>query len=96
MGKPVVATKVGGVPEVVRDGETGILVQAGNADQLARGFQFFKKWRFEEAIRRCRQGVVTKQFNLRDKARELLDVCLVKNIAIPVIYYSSVIVIFSV
>jgi glycosyltransferase involved in cell wall biosynthesis len=35
-GKPVVATKVGGVPEIVRDNETGLLVPAANADSLAR------------------------------------------------------------
>lgn len=35
MGIPTVATAVGGTPECVRDGETGILVQAGDADQLA-------------------------------------------------------------
>lgn len=29
-GKPVVATRVGGVPEIVVDGETGLLVPAGN------------------------------------------------------------------
>lgn len=35
MGIPTVATAVGGTPECVRDGETGILVQAGDANQLA-------------------------------------------------------------
>src|SRR5206468_10770541 len=30
-GKPVVATRVGGVADVVRDGETGSLVRAGDA-----------------------------------------------------------------
>lgn len=34
-GKPVVATRVGSVPESVRDGETGYLVPAGDADQMA-------------------------------------------------------------
>jgi glycosyltransferase involved in cell wall biosynthesis len=34
-GRPVVATAVGGVPEVVGDGETGLLVPAGNPDALA-------------------------------------------------------------
>ncbi|MBD1399350.1 glycosyltransferase family 4 protein [Pelovirga terrestris] len=34
-GKPVVATRVGGVPEVVVDGETGILVDSQNAEQLS-------------------------------------------------------------
>jgi glycosyltransferase involved in cell wall biosynthesis len=33
---PVVATKVGGVPEVVLDGESGILVEPGSSEQLAQ------------------------------------------------------------
>jgi glycosyltransferase involved in cell wall biosynthesis len=36
-GVPVVATRVGGVPEVVRDGVTGILAEPGSPDGLARG-----------------------------------------------------------
>lgn len=32
---PVIATRVGGVPEVVKDGETGILVERSNISQLA-------------------------------------------------------------
>ncbi|MFN2374902.1 MAG: N-acetyl-alpha-D-glucosaminyl L-malate synthase BshA [Candidatus Binatia bacterium] len=34
-GVPVVSTAVGGVPEVIRDGETGLLAGSGNADALA-------------------------------------------------------------
>ena len=34
-GRPVVATRVGGVPDVVRDGEDGFLVDPGAVDQLA-------------------------------------------------------------
>ena len=36
-GVPVVATAVGGVPELVGHGETGILVEPGRPEGLARG-----------------------------------------------------------
>ena len=35
VGTPVIATAVGGVPELVRDGENGLLVSAGDRDALA-------------------------------------------------------------
>lgn len=35
LGKPVVATRVGGIPEVVIDGETGILVDPDDPHELA-------------------------------------------------------------
>jgi glycosyltransferase involved in cell wall biosynthesis len=33
--RPVIASRIGGVPEVMRDGETGLLVPAGDVDALA-------------------------------------------------------------
>ena len=34
MGKPVVGSRIGGIPELVRDGETGVTFEPGNADDL--------------------------------------------------------------
>ena len=34
-GKPVIATRLGGMPELIIEGETGLLFDAGNAEQLA-------------------------------------------------------------
>ena len=39
-GLPVIASRVGGVPEVVHDGETGILFTAGDGTALAREIKF--------------------------------------------------------
>lgn len=38
-GRPVVSCAVSGIPELVRDGETGILVQANDAPALARALE---------------------------------------------------------
>jgi glycosyltransferase involved in cell wall biosynthesis len=38
-GRPVVATTVGGIPEFVRQGETGILVEPGDAASLANAIR---------------------------------------------------------
>lgn len=35
VGRPVIATRTGGTPEIVLDGETGLLYEPGDADQLA-------------------------------------------------------------
>ena len=35
-GVPVVSTSVGGIPEIVTDGETGILVNSSSSEQLGR------------------------------------------------------------
>jgi glycosyltransferase involved in cell wall biosynthesis len=38
-GVPVVATSVGGVPDVLQSGRLGLLVEPGSADALADGIQ---------------------------------------------------------
>ena len=35
LAKPVVASNVGGIPDLVKDGQTGFLFEAGNVEQLA-------------------------------------------------------------
>jgi len=40
-GTPVIATRVGGVPEVVHDGENGLLVPAGDPEALAAAIRRF-------------------------------------------------------
>lgn len=49
--RPVVATAVSAIPEVVKDGETGILCKAGDAENLAQAFD-----RLEDESARERMG----------------------------------------
>jgi len=39
-GLPVIATRVGGIPEIVSDGRNGLLVEAGNVPDLARAMRY--------------------------------------------------------
>ena len=51
-GTPVLATAIGGVAEVVHDGENGLLVPAGDADALAGAVRrFFAEGALRERLR---------------------------------------------
>jgi glycosyltransferase involved in cell wall biosynthesis len=68
----VVATSVGGIPEVVRNGENGFLVEAGNAERLAQVTSDLVA--DPETIRRCglaARRTVEEQFSIRRMTREL-------------------------
>jgi glycosyltransferase involved in cell wall biosynthesis len=60
VGLPIVTTPVGGIPDVIRDGEEGFLVSPGSIDQLARriiellGSEDLRKRMGENARRRLR------------------------------------------
>lgn len=56
-GVPVVATRVGGIPELVEDGVTGILVQVGNVDELAGALSGL----LGDAPRRARMGACGRE-----------------------------------
>ncbi len=43
MGKPVIGTRVGGIPEIVKNGETGYLIPPQSADDLARAVDHLLK-----------------------------------------------------
>ena len=40
-GSPIVSTRVGGIPEIIEDGKTGILVEKGDEEALAKGILQF-------------------------------------------------------
>lgn len=70
---PVVATRVGGIPEVVRDGETGLLVPPGDADALASAaIKLLESPSIRDEMGKAGRMRVERMFNLDDKVERLL------------------------
>jgi len=72
-GKPIVATKVGGIPELVDDGVTGFLVARGDSagaadklDKLVNGPELRRK------MGQAGQEIVSEKFDLRQNVAQLL------------------------
>jgi len=58
-GKPVIGTKVGGMLDTVKDGETGFLVDPGNAEEITDRIMILKDENKREGMgRRARKWVV--------------------------------------
>lgn len=70
LGVPVIATRAGGLPELVRPGENGLLFPRGDAQALRR--QVTRLLRRPELVNRLRQGL-TPVKTLEAEAQELLD-----------------------
>jgi glycosyltransferase involved in cell wall biosynthesis len=69
-GLPVVSTAVGGVPELVREGETGLLVPSEDAGALAQAMQAL----VDDPVRRQAMGAAARQhavahFDIRHTVR---------------------------
>lgn len=73
LGLPVLATKVGGIPELIKDKENGFLVSAASPEELAEKILYIKK-----NIEKCNEIVlkartdVEENFNIKTTVSKLL------------------------
>lgn len=74
IGLPVIASRLTGIPEIVRDGETGLLFEMEDVDGLMAALQTVHRAP-EPARRLAAQGraLVHQEFDQRVSARRLLD-----------------------
>ena len=76
-GVPVVATRVGGIPEVLGDGRCGILVNPGNEDELARAIiQLYDSWEMRRQLAVAGKDRVRGEFsseNMEQKYRAIYE-----------------------
>lgn len=72
MGKPVVASNVGGLPDVVIEGKTGMLVPPGEPDALAQSLLRMLSLPVEERQRMGEVGrqIVAELFDIRETVKQ--------------------------
>ncbi len=73
-GKPVVATRVGGIPELVSDGESGYLVERGDAEAMSARVMGL----LSSADTRLRMGeaareIVARKFDMKANVAQLIE-----------------------
>jgi len=67
-GCAIVATRVGGIPDIVQDGETGLLVPPGDAGALAQAIQTLA----DDPARRQQMGALAQERVLRYQAKTVV------------------------
>jgi glycosyltransferase involved in cell wall biosynthesis len=76
-GKPVVASNVGGIPEIIDDGRTGLLVEPKNEKSIADAvIRLLTLKTFADSIASVGRKIVEERFNVSSqitKIEEILD-----------------------
>jgi len=75
LGKPIIGARIGGIPELVRDGETGYTFEPGNADDLGDKILLFLK-NFEKIadMGKNARKFVEENFNPEKHYQELIRI----------------------
>jgi len=80
MAKPIVATPIGGIPEVIVDGENGILV-APEVEQIAERIDYLLRNREQaKEMGKCARETVAEKFTWEQAADRFLQCCEGENI----------------
>ena len=75
LGKPVVAANSGGIPEIIKDGQTGRLVEVGDSRALAKGIiEMLTQTDQAQAMAQRGQAVVKANFTIEAMAENNLAV----------------------
>ena len=75
VGKPVVATNLGAVPEIVEDGRTGLMVEPGSAEALAGAIvQLSKDAGLRDRLGEAARAEVRRRFTARGTAEAVLGI----------------------
>jgi len=77
LGKPVIGSNAGGIPDLIRDGETGLLVSPGSVEDLTGAIESL----LGDPVQAKRMGVAAAndardRFDVRRSAADILGLLL--------------------
>ena len=71
---PAIATNVGGVPELIDNGVTGLLYKVGDVDEMAAGaLELLGDWAKLEEMRRAARRTAKKNFCANDIVKKYVE-----------------------
>ncbi len=71
LGKVVIASRIGGMPEIIKDKENGFLFRAGDSEDLARVIKALKNYDLEKIKRQAKISV--KNYTLASNLKQLIS-----------------------
>jgi len=75
LGKPIVGSRIGGIPEQVEDGETGFLFAMGSADELAEKMAVLATNQdMRASMGKAGRAKLEKEYSLVEHNRQLLEI----------------------
>ncbi len=84
LGTPCIATPVTGIPEIVQDGETGLLVEERDAAGLAAGLhRLLEDAGLRERLARAARQLIERHFDIHRNAARLRELMPRPDVALP-------------
>lgn len=74
IGKPVIATKIGGIPEIIIDGENGILVDSNASNIAEKIIQLYENKQQMTKLGKNAQKIIEEKYNWSQIANKYLEI----------------------
>ena len=74
MGKPIIGSRIGGIPEQVEDGKTGLLFEMGNVDELTEKMKILsQKQKMRAEFGKAAREKLEAEYSLSRHCKDLLE-----------------------
>ena len=74
-GKSVIGSRIGGIPEMIEQGQTGLLFEPGNVDELAECIHtLFSNKLLASDMGRAARGKAEREFSAEVHYKQLMEV----------------------